>query len=258
MVSGRWPFASGCQNASWFWGGSLVDDAGPLASPEADGRGIQFLIPLAEMEVLDTWHVAGLRGSGSHDVRVAETFVPDARATDIYGRPLLHETPLARYPVTARFSFTKPGVAAGIARAAIDAFVELATAKPVFRSRSTLRQRVPAQLAAADAEATLGAGRAFLLEAVNEVWATICAGETPTKEQRIRQRLAAAHSVQCSVRAVDLVHAAAGTPANQLANRLERCFRDVHVIPQHITVTPAYYETAGRALLGLNVDPATY
>ena len=205
-----------------------------------------------------TWDVAGMRGSGSHDVAVHDIFVPAAFTTDVYVSPNTQTSPLFRYPIISRLCYTKVGVATGIARAAIDAFVELAGAKTPYLSRSLLRDRSTAQLAAAEAEVTLGAGRAFTFEAVGAMWAALTAGQAPSMELRLRQRMATTHAVQAAVRAVDLVHSAAGLTPNYRGSPLERHFRDVHVVPQHPTVSPAFMETAGRALLGLETAPGSY
>src|SRR6478735_505842 len=68
MVNGRWPFASGCHHAHFFWGQCLVEGTSPPTS-------FEILVPRADYEILDTWHVNGLQGSGSHDVQVRDVFV---------------------------------------------------------------------------------------------------------------------------------------------------------------------------------------
>ncbi len=258
-LRGRWPFASGCHNATWFWGGFLVsDEDGPILRTDGTPKPLQALIPMGDMRIIETWDVAGLRGSGSHDVECAECFVPDAFVTDVYGSPMRQTTPLFRYPLISRLCFTKVAVATGIARAALDAFADLAGAKTPYASRSLLRDRAQAQLAMAEAEALLGGARAFVAQGIGDVWEEVLAGRAPSPELRLKQRLAASSAVQWAVRAVELVHAAAGSSANFAANPLERHFRDIHVVPQHVTVAPAFFETAGRALLGLPTLPGSF
>jgi alkylation response protein AidB-like acyl-CoA dehydrogenase len=260
VVNGRWPYASGCQNADWFWGGcTVVDAAGEIARrPDGTAVVLQSLFPKAEFIVHDTWQVAGIRGSGSHDLEVRDAFVPAYRTTNVYGTAMRETGPLFRYPVFSRLCYNKVGVATGIARAAIDGFVELARAKTPFMTQSLLRERAQAQLSLAEAEATLLAGRAFLFEAIAEMWDVVCREETPSMEARVRQRLAASHAVVSACRAVDLVHEMSGATANFLASPIERQFRDVHVVRAHTTVSPAFYETAGRALFGEPLAPGSY
>jgi indole-3-acetate monooxygenase len=255
-VSGRWPYASGCHNADWFWGGTIIED-GPVT---ADGtpRGVQLLIPRADYRIIETWDVAGMRGSGSHDVEVADIFVPAHRMTDIWGERPSVDSMLFRYPVVSRLCYNKVGVATGIARTAIAVFVEMAGAKVPYTAQQLLRERAHAQLAVAEAEALLEAGRAFVFAAVGQMWDEVAAGRAPSKELRIRQRLASSFAVDSCVKAVELLYRSSGASPNFRDHPLERLFRDVHVVRAHTTVTPAIFETAGRALLGLPVAPGSF
>ena len=247
-VSGDWQFVSGCHNCHFFGGlVSLHKNGEPLGEPP------RFAVVLREdIEILDTWNVAGLRGSGSHDVQVRDVFVPEERAVSFLGGGGASEdTPFARIPTGARLAYNKVGVSLGIARAAIDDFVELATGKiPRFTS-TTLRERPFAQRAVARAEARLRGARAFVLETVEELWAGAVQGERPTDQQRALLQIACSDAALASVEAVDLVAEAAGTSANWLESPLERRVRDVRVVRQHVTVAPHHIDDAGRVLLGL-------
>ena len=258
-LTGRWPYASGIHNANWFWGGSMLHDVDGEPLRDANGlpRQGQMIIPKSEIEIIDTWQVAGLRGSGSHDAAVHDVFIPDHMWTDMNARPR-QQTPLFTYPIVSRLCFTKVGVATGIARAAITSFTELATRKTPFLSQNLLRERAHAQLAVAEAECLLSSGRAFVFEAVGQMWRTVCADERPSPELRIRQRLAASYCVDAAVRAVEIVYKAAGASPNFLESPMERQMRDVHVVAAHVTVAPAVFETAGRAILGLEVAPGSF
>lgn len=253
-LSGRWPYVSGCHNAQWFWFGTRL--AGDTSRDPR--RQVEMLIPARDVTILDTWDTAGMRGSGSHDVEVHDVFVPAHRVTTLYGDGMRLKTPLFRYPLFARLQYNKTGVSLGIARAALDAFRDLAANKTPTLSGSLLRERAQAQLAMAEGEALVRASRAWLFETVGELWADVCDGKTPTQEQRVRHRLAAVHCIMSCVRAVQLVHAAAGITVNHSGHPLERHFRDIHVVPQHITVTPAVYEWAGRAMLGAEFPPGSF
>ncbi|MDG2114612.1 MAG: acyl-CoA dehydrogenase family protein, partial [Actinomycetota bacterium] len=138
QVSGQWPFASGCHHATLFWGQCVVEDSEPTQL-------IEVLVPRASYDILDTWRVNGLRGTGSHDVSVSDLFVPDEMTTAVSGREPRHDGALYRLPPFTRLAYNKVGVATGIARAALDAFVDLAEHKqPRLMSRS-LRERPRAQ-----------------------------------------------------------------------------------------------------------------
>ncbi len=253
-VTGQWPFASGCHNAQWFWGQCIVVDGDDPTNREPGGVVLrEALIPAAEFEILDTWHVSGLRGSGSHDVAARDVFVPEERMTAVMsGGIQLRETgTLFRFPPFNRLAYNKVGVATGIARGALGHFKELAGQKLPRGSRKLLRDKVSVQLAVAEAEAQLRQARAFVFESVEEVWDATDRGEPVTAEQRALVHLACTNACTASIRAVEIVTTAAGTTANFTSCPLERCMRDVRVIPQHIMVSPQWTEVAGRVLLGL-------
>lgn len=247
-VSGDWKFVSGCHNCHFFGGLVSVRKNGePLPEPPRFA-----IVTREEIEILDTWNVAGLRGSGSHDVRVRDVFVPAERTVSfIGGAGTSEDTPFARIPIGARLAYNKVGVGLGIARAAIDDFVELATGKIPRFSSTSLRERPFAQRAVARAEARLRGARAFVLEAVEELWDGAVEGARPSDRQRALLQIACSDAAQASAEAVDLVVEAAGTSANWLDSPLERQARDVKVIRQHVTVAPHHIEDAGRVLLGL-------
>jgi alkylation response protein AidB-like acyl-CoA dehydrogenase len=254
VVDGRWPFASGIHNADWWWGGCMVDDGTDRRPRQA----IQVLVPRGSFEIIDTWDVAGLAGSGSHDVAVTDQFVPLSHVSTMPGPPANRTEPIFRMPVMSRLAFNKIGVATGIARSAIDDFVALAGEKTPRGERSVLAERPRAQLAVAEAEALLCSGRAWVFEVVEELWDHALAGRPVSDELHARVRLSCAHAVQSSVRAVETVHSAAGASVNFRSSPLERRFRDVHVVPQQITVAPHLIEAAGRVLLGLDPGQATF
>jgi alkylation response protein AidB-like acyl-CoA dehydrogenase len=251
-VSGDWQFVSGCHNCHWFAGLLFVHENG---APVPGKLPCFALMPRDEIEILDTWHVAGLRGSGSHDVRVRDVLVPKEHMTS-FAAPLdpSLDTPLARIPTGSRLAYNKVGVGFGIARAAIDDFVELATGKVPRFSSSKLRERPFAQNALASAEARLRGARAFVLECVGELWEGAVAGRGPSDRERALLQIACSDAARASADAVDLVVEAAGTSANRLDSPLERRARDARVIRQHVTVAPQHLEDAGRVLLGLSPE----
>ncbi len=243
-VTGQWPFASGCQHSDFFWGQCVIEGAEPT-------RLLEVLVPRADYRVVDTWQVAGMRGSGSHDVAVDDLFVPERFTTRTYYERSRETGPLFRFPSLSRLAYNKVGVATGIARGAIDAFVALASQKTPRASPKPLAERAYAQAAIADAETRLRSARAFVFEAVDEVWQTVLAGNEATKKQRALVQLACSQACAASARAVEIVYAAAGTTPNFASSPLERRMRDVHVVGQHIMVSPALIEPASRVLLGL-------
>jgi alkylation response protein AidB-like acyl-CoA dehydrogenase len=254
-ITGQWPFASGCENSHWFWGQCVVYDGD---EPARDGNGQvilrEVLVPRSDFEIVDTWHVSGLRGSGSHDVTVGNLFVPSDMTTEVTRKPLYEKGPLFRMPLFSRLAYNKVGVATGIARAAIDHFVRLASQKTPRGSGRLLRERTDAQIAVAEAETLLRSARAWAFEAVGDVWQATVDRRAVTREQRALCQLACSNAASAAVEAVERVHCAAGASANFLSNPLERCYRDVCVVRQHIMVSPQWARSAGRVLLGLDSD----
>lgn len=256
-ASGRWPFGSGSEHCRWLLGGCVVIDDG---KPVLLGRGIpdsrMMLFPAADVRILDTWDVAGLRGTGSHDLEVSDVFVPAERAVSlVLDRPRA-DGPLFRFPVFGLLALGIAAVATGIARTAIDELVELAGGKTPTGSKRVLAERGVIQMQVAQAEAALESSRAWLRSTVAEAWDTARSTGAIPVAQRATLRLAATEAVMRSVKAVDLMYEAGGGTAIYAASPLQRCFRDVHVVTQHAMVAQSIYELTGRLLLGLETDAA--
>ncbi|MCY3838747.1 MAG: acyl-CoA dehydrogenase family protein [Gammaproteobacteria bacterium] len=248
-VSGQWQFASGIHNAQIFGATVRLYDGGELL----DEGNRYAVVPVGEFEIIDTWHVAGLRGSGSHDVRLDDVYVPDSRIiAPIGGNEAT--TPQLRLPLGNRLAYNKAAVAIGIARAGIDAFVELATSKqPRFTTR-TVRDRPFAQRAIALAEARLTGARAALMDLTEASWETVVRGHEVSPRDRALFHIVASDTARAAVETVDILCEAAGTSANRIGDPLERISRDVRVVRQHATVAPHLMEDAGRTLLGLESE----
>ena len=251
LVSGQWPFASGIHNAHYFWGQCILREDG---EPVRDDQGvvlIEALFSRDDFEIVDTWDVAGLKGSGSHDVKVDNLFVAEELVSRASRNPGHESGTLYRLPLYSRLAYNKVGVATGIARAAIESFKTLATTKTPRGTVSKLRERTDAQLALAEAELRLGQARSYVMEATNALWATVDRGDKPVLEQRARVHLACAGAVADAVEVVAGLYTAAGASANFRSSPLEKHMRDIRVVPQHIMVSSQFNQAAGRVLLGL-------
>jgi alkylation response protein AidB-like acyl-CoA dehydrogenase len=255
-LTGRWSYGSFIQHSQWTVGNSVVHDGETRRLDDSGAPDIRFMIfPTADVEIIDNWHVAGLRGTGSSDFQVSDLFVPEERSLSAFAPTRIQPATLYAIPQITTFAASLPCVSLGIARAAIDAFTDLAEGKTPMGSVSRLREKSIAQSDLGRAEAHLRSGRAFLLDAMQEIWDEAAAGRTATLRQRAIARLAAAKAAEASAQAVDLLYNAAGGTALFESNPLERCFRDVHATTQHIGTQAANFELAGRVLLGL--DPGT-
>jgi indole-3-acetate monooxygenase len=251
-LTGRWRFGSGCQQADAFIVVAMLYDGG-TSVVGADGVPEVWLVavPAASVKILDTWHVAGLRGTGSHDFAIDNLFVEEGFAQPMNFELPADQGPLYAFPMIAGFGAAKGPVAIGIARHAIDTLKELAKAKTATGQKNSLRERAAIQIDLARAEAIMRSARAFLYQTVDEVWQSLLAGNPVASEQRALVWLAAVDAVNRATQAVDLMFSAGGATAIHESSALERCFRDSHVVGAHVLVQPAVYEAAGRVLLDL-------
>ncbi len=249
-LNGRWTFGSGCQHTRWMALSSTV------RSPEGNVVDARFaILPTSEIEILDTWDVAGLRGTGSHDVAVKEVFVPAERTYSIMTAQPCHNGALYRFSFIGLLAVAVASVALGTGRGALDQLKELAPTKVPFGRKRSLADWGVAQTQIAEAEAALRSGRAFLLDAINDMSDSIERGDEPTNEQRALVRLASTQATRGAVQATDTAYNLAGGSAIYSSNLLQRRFRDIHTLTQHVMVGPSSLEAAGRALLGLSVPP---
>jgi alkylation response protein AidB-like acyl-CoA dehydrogenase len=254
-LTGRWTFASGCHQADWMVGSSAVMAQGtPRLRPDGRPDFRTFFVPVGACEILDTWHTAGLRGTGSHDWQLTDVFVPEARSFSV-----LFDGPSAPGVLSFRdvAAYGGPRVAAvslGIARDAIDTFTALARTKTPAGATSTLVTQHTTHERVGRAEALLRAARAFLYETVRELPYSPTLSEALSDDLRASIRLASAHAAQSAAEAVDLMFNAAGTTGIYTSSRLERCFRDVHVATQHAVVAPSNIEMVGQYFLGLSLQ----
>jgi alkylation response protein AidB-like acyl-CoA dehydrogenase len=260
VVTGRWRFGSGCDESDWMVGSfEIFDGDGPRRGPDGAPAFWRGFFPRADCTVLDTWDVTGMRGTGSHDWSVTELFVPERRTVRA-GVPFANQW--QRWPGTI-FGLPAHGfigahqsaVATGIARAGIDALTELAGSKVPRAQTGLLREQAQVQEAVGRAEALLGAAQAYRTAVTADIWETVMAGRPATHEQRARCRIAASYAADSAMQAVDLMYRAGGTTSIEWNHRLARCWRDVHVVGQAITVLPEYYMLGGRLFLGLDPGP---
>jgi indole-3-acetate monooxygenase len=256
VATGRWPFASGCQHATWLIGHFAIFDGD---SPRLQSNGLpetRFgFLPAEECGIIDTWRTNGLRGSGSHDWMVEGRFLPEERTFNLAAPISYRQGPL--YSLPNLLIYKVCAVPLGIARGAIDEFTKLASNKPVtFKSPSAnkamLRDEVFVQCAVAQAEALVGSARGFVSEAFGDVWETLASGDPPSFKQRALARLAMAHASTACTQAVELLYKANGGSSVYAGNVFDRRLRDIQTANQHTTVSLKTWEVAGRVLLGLD------
>jgi alkylation response protein AidB-like acyl-CoA dehydrogenase len=251
-VTGTWPYGSGCQNSDWlaFTTAVFVGD-----SPRIDGGGVAeqriVIVPATTATIHDTWHVGGLRGTGSHDVELDDVFVPD-EWTMWWTDPPIHDNPLYWH----RWWLLAHGAQRlGVARAAIDEVRHLAQVKTPTRSTILLRDRPITQMQFAQAEALWHGARAFLWETMARLWDQACRGDRLSPRDMALARLANTNASVVAAQVADLMFSAAGGTAIYTSSPIERLFRDAHAAAQHATASPPTYEQWGKVLL--HPEPAS-
>ena len=253
-VTGRWPYASGIPHSTWLVSGCVVhEDSAPRRGPGGAPEIRLVFFPAGEAQVIDTWDVGGLRGTGSHDYAVSDLFVPDTCATD--GQTALLPGPLYALPRHTAFSVPIAAVPLGIARGALDALRSLSASKTPRIGSGMLKERAVVHAAVARAEGALRGARAYLLEACTLAWQAASAGETLTLDQRAAVRLACAQVADTAKAVVQTAYDMGGGTAVYESCPVQRHFRDAHAAAQHVQVHSGNFETVGRILFGL--EPGT-
>jgi indole-3-acetate monooxygenase len=254
-VTGRQGFSTGCRHAAWLAShAQIVENGQPRLLDDGQPEARYLFVPVADADVLDTWHVRGMRGTGTHHFAVNDVFVPAARSVLSVNAPLLESGPLYQIPRTLLFASGDAAAALGMARTCLETFFEVAGVKTPRAMIALLRDQSMIQVAVGHAEADLRAGRALLMETVRDVWADVSATGTISLDQRAALRLATTHAIRLAVQVVDTVYNAAGVTAIYEGHLLQRHFQDAHVISQHLQARLSHYELVGRYCLGLTVD----
>jgi indole-3-acetate monooxygenase len=256
-VTASWSFASGGHNATWLGCHVPVVEADGTARLNPDGSPVirTMLFPKSNARMTDIWHVIGLRGTGSDRFSVEDLFVPERHTATRDDDTRREEGLLYRFSSLQLYAAGFAGVAMGIARSTLDAFVALAHDKVPFRSAGALRDNHLIQSQVAQAEARLSAARAFLLGSLEEITAEIGRLGHISLDQRMVIRLASTFAIHQSLQVVDTAYHAAGSTAIFEENPFERRFRDIHTVSQQLQGRQEHFETVGRYLLG--VEPGS-
>jgi len=254
-ITGRAPFVSNCHDANWIATTATVAESSSESEAKGEPELLMVYIARESCQIMDTWHVMGMRGTGSNDIEVNEVFVPTARTFPFIPefRPGSHyQGPLYRFPlISVVASNMPPLVLAVVARRAIDEVSALAQGKVPVASSIALRGRASAQSKLAQAEAAVRSARLFLFDTLSEAWAVALTGEKISLRQKADVLLAMTNAMSSAVKAVELMCSIAGTSGIYTRSPLERYFRDVQVIRHHAFAAETRYETVGQVYCGL-------
>jgi alkylation response protein AidB-like acyl-CoA dehydrogenase len=256
-LSGTWSFASGSHHATWLGAhvAILHSSGAPQLRPDGGPVVRTLLFPKASAGFTDIWRVIGLRGTGSDSYTVTDLFVPEEYTVlrDAAAKP---RQPGLLYAFSSSNIYASgfAGVALGIARSTLDAFVELARDKIPRGAKRTLRDNNVVQAQVSQSEARLRGARAFLLGSLDQIWRDIGGSRRLTADHNTTIRLASTWAIHQARDVVDTAYHAAGATAIFESNPFERRFRDIHTVIQQYQGRQAHFETVGQALLGLGPE----
>ncbi|MDH3299746.1 MAG: acyl-CoA dehydrogenase family protein [Acidimicrobiia bacterium] len=255
-VTGRWQWGSGTSHCTWIGGGCLVVDTdGKPASRPTDGLRMPFVFfDSDDVEIIPTWDVSGLSGTGSNDYAVDGAHVPEGRWVEIGTTEATYPNPLTQFSFYGLLALAVAATTVGIARRSIDELVSLAHDKRPQGSSRSLRERAVVQHDVATAEARLQAAWALMESTVDRSWRRAEAGGAASGDERRQLRMAATHATQTAAGVAETMYKTGGGAAVYRSSPLQRCLRDSLVATQHAMVAPRTMEVAGRHRLGLETD----
>jgi alkylation response protein AidB-like acyl-CoA dehydrogenase len=239
-LSGRFSFASGCDNATWgILGGMLPLEGGP--------RPGFFLVPRSQFTIHDDWFTMGLAGTGSKTIVVEDQFVPAHRSVTfaemLTGNGPGTKTninPLYRQPMLAVVPHCLVAPALGMARGALEAFKEQASGRTtrgaVAGGNNKMSEFATIQMRVAEATASIDAAQLMMHRDISDTLAVVTAGKPAGVELRMRNRLTHSFATKLLVQAVDAVFVAAGGAALGLQHPVQRFWRDIHAASAHISL----------------------
>ena len=258
LANARWEFASGSRQASWLGSHVRIVEADGTLRKKKDGSPEirTILFPITSAKMYDVWDVIGLKGTGTDAYSVENLFIPQKFAA-LRDDPnaVIEKGPLYKLTTNAVFSMGFAATSLGVARATLDAAIDLARSK-IPQGLSAMRENNAVQGQIGRTEASLRAARAYLYSTAAEVWRDLERGEAVTEAHRIAIRIAATWTIHQSAAVVDTAYHMSGATAVFAKNPFERRFRDMHAIAQQIQARDTHYEDAGKAILKSNLQKA--
>jgi 3-hydroxy-9,10-secoandrosta-1,3,5(10)-triene-9,17-dione monooxygenase len=249
-LSGHWSFSSGCDACAWVFLGGFV--------PSEEGRPPDmrtFLVPRSDYEIIDNWHVSGLRGSGSKDVAVDGAFVPDHRMHKFFdgfrqqspGNEI-NPSPVYRYPFGQIHIRSVSTPAVGAALGALDSYIDFMKSKVSQATGGKAKESFANSILAAEATAVLDREVLTLRRNFDEMAGYLERGEEIPLDRRVHFRQDSARAVRVSTELVEQLFIACGARAAFEDHPINRYFQDVHAIRLHHANSP---DTPGSNMGGM-------
>ena len=253
VVSGKWPWASGCLHADWAMVGVPIVD---IAGVEID-QGLAFL-PMSEVTVEDTWFVTGMKGTGSNTIVAEDVFVPEHRIMSVsrllagdpptpYKNEILYRC--AFMPVAA---IALAGPQLGLCTRALDFVIEKAPKRAVSYTFYKTQAEAPSfQLAVAKAAMLVDTAHLHAYRTADEIYAAAGEGRFPSYPERAKFRFDAGYIGQVAREAIGILISAHGASSFSESSPMQRLWRDSETAGRHAVISPEIgAEVFGRALLG--------
>jgi alkylation response protein AidB-like acyl-CoA dehydrogenase len=258
-ISGLWSFASGCDNAQWFFLGGMIPPPDNTGPPKPGF----FLVPCADGRIEDNWHTMGLIGTGSKNIAATDLFVPVHRTvmfadllTGSSPGSRVHDNPLYRQPLLAVFPYCLIAPVLGMAEGALADFLDMAKVRSTrgavaggnnrMAEFGTIQQRV------AEAAASIEAVRLLMFRDLEEIQETAARGEQVSVDMRMRNRLDQGFCMRLLLQAVDALFPATGGQGIFRDKLQQRVWRDAHAAATHVSLNwDAVSTTYGQYVLGL-------
>jgi len=243
-VSGRWRFATGVHLSDWF--------CAAAAAQSGTGQEVRhFIVPTSALKIHPNWNVIGLSGTGSDDVELDSVAVHRRRSFTLDDKPWPEEEfwQVSFYTVTA---LLMAAALLGMTRSGIDSVLEKGARTGGAVSRFGRSQCLEVEVATA--EAATRASRAFVLECMNEIEASIWRGAPPSERQRALLWLAAIQCARSCGEALDQLFGGEGASGIRRDSPLQRSWRDVRSASKHVVIARQRLEAVGRVLLGAPSD----
>jgi alkylation response protein AidB-like acyl-CoA dehydrogenase len=248
VLSGRWDIVSAIDAADWVILFGMVFDGDHPAMVDGHPDVRAFFLRRDQVQVLDTWHTTGMRGTGSNTVVVDGVRVPAHLAVDPFAAPTI-DAPRYRIPAYTMASLGAAPIVVGIAQAALDEVLALAPTKGTD-SGQVLAMRSHAHSQVAAAQLSLAAARLLLHDAAADIDAAAEAGEPVTELLRARLRGAISHAAMTVRDVLGACQRLASSTAIYTDNRIEQLLRDGSTATQHMILAETHLEIYGRLLLG--------
>ena len=260
-LSGRWSFASGCDNAQWSLCAALL----PREADSGQFAPAFLLVPASDYAIEDTWNVVGLGGTGSKTLVLVDVFVPAHRVLSFAestsgqtpGAALYSGNPAFSIPMLCNIPSCLASTAVGAASGALDDYLartsRRVTRGAVAGANNRMAEFPTIQLRVAEAAASADAARLLLLRDLRERAETARAGQAVSVADRIMSRRGQAFSVALAIRAAEALNASTGGQGLDLSNPVQRAWRDANAVGRHISMNwDAVGTMYGQMVLGLS------